>query len=394
MKKVIIVRVCEIFLKGKNRFYFVNLLETNIKKALSGIKFDIVKLQMRYLIENFDEADYDLIVSKLLKVSGIHTLSHALCVNTDVDEIAAAGIALCDGKSGTFKVETNRADKTFTMHSVELSAEVGGRILEAYPGKFKVDVKKPSFMVHIDIRENGETLVYTDVTKGVGGMPVGSSGKGFLMLSGGIDSPVAGYMMCKRGMKLSAVHFHSYPYTGEAAKEKVITLGKKLSEYSSGMTLYVVKFTHIQEEIHQKCSEEFMITMMRRFMMRITERLAAAHGVQAIITGESLGQVASQTTESITSSNSVVTMPVFRPLIAFDKLETIEIANKIDTYETSILPYEDCCTVFTPKHPKTRPVFDEVIKAEQSFDFAPLIEKAVEGTTVKLFRIESKEEQE
>ena len=382
MKKVIIVRVCEIFLKGKNRFYFVNLLETNIKKALSGIKFDIVKLQMRYLIENFDEADYDLIVSKLLKVSGIHTLSHALCVNTDVDEIAAAGIALCGGKSGTFKVETNRADKTFKMHSVELSAEVGGRILEAYPAKFKVDVKKPSFMVHIDIRENGETLVYTDVTKGVGGMPVGSSGKGFLMLSGGIDSPVAGYMMCKRGMKLSAVHFHSYPYTGEAAKEKVITLGKKLSEYSSGMTLYVVKFTHIQEEIHQKCSEEFMITMMRRFMMRITERLAAAHGGQAIITGESLGQVASQTTESITSSNSVVTMPVFRPLIAFDKLETIEIANKIDTYETSILPYEDCCTVFLPKFPVIKPRMDKVLKEESKLNVEELVESALKDVEV------------
>ena len=370
------------FPKGKNRFYFVNLLETNIKKALSGIKFDIVKLQMRYLIENFDEADYDLIVSKLLKVSGIHTLSHALCVNTDVDEIAAAGIALCGGKSGTFKVETNRADKTFKMHSVELSAEVGGRILEAYPGKFKVDVKKPSFMVHIDIRENGETLVYTDVTKGVGGMPVGSSGKGFLMLSGGIDSPVAGYMMCKRGMKLSAVHFHSYPYTGEAAKEKVITLGKKLSEYSSGMTLYVVKFTHIQEEIHQKCSEEFMITMMRRFMMRITERLAAAHGGQAIITGESLGQVASQTTESITSSNSVVTMPVFRPLIAFDKLETIEIANKIDTYETSILPYEDCCTVFLPKFPVIKPRMDKVLKEESKLNVEELVESALKDVEV------------
>lgn len=382
MKKVIIVRVCEIFLKGKNRFYFVNLLETNIKKALSGIKFDIVKLQMRYLIENFDEADYDLIVSKLLKVSGIHTLSHALCVNTDVDEIAAAGIALCGGKSGTFKVETNRADKTFKIHSVELSAEVGGRILEAYPAKFKVDVKKPLFMVHIDIRENGETLVYTDVTKGVGGMPVGSSGKGFLMLSGGIDSPVAGYMMCKRGMKLSAVHFHSYPYTGEAAKEKVITLGKKLSEYSSGMTLYVVKFTHIQEEIHQKCSEEFMITMMRRFMMRITERLAAAHGGQAIITGESLGQVASQTTESITSSNSVVTMPVFRPLIAFDKLETIEIANKIDTYETSILPYEDCCTVFLPKFPVIKPRMDKVLKEESKLNVEELVESALKDVEV------------
>lgn len=382
MKKIIIIRVCEIFLKGKNRFYFVNLLESNIKKALSGIKFDLVKLQMRYLIEDFDAADYELIMSKLMKVSGIHTMSEALCVPSDVDEIAKAAISLCDGKRGTFKVETNRADKTFPMHSVELSAEVGGRILEVYGGKIKVDVKKPQSIVHVDLRENGETLVYSDVIKGVGGMPVGSSGKGFLMLSGGIDSPVAGYMMCKRGMKLSAVHFHSYPYTGEAAKEKVITLGKKLSEYSSGMTLYVVKFTHIQEEIHKKCSEEYMITMMRRFMMRITERLALSNGGQAIITGESLGQVASQTTESITSSNSVVDMPVFRPLIAFDKIETIEIANKIDTYETSILPYEDCCTVFLPKFPIIKPRLDKVLKEESKLDVDELVESALKDIEV------------
>lgn len=382
MKKVIIVRVCEIFLKGKNRFYFVNLLESNIKKALSGIKFEIVKLQMRYLIEDFDESDYELIMSKLLKVSGIHTLSSALCVESDVEEIAQAAISVCEGQKGSFKVETNRADKTFSMHSVELSAEIGGRILERFNKNLWVDVKKPSFVVHVDIRENGETLVYSGVIKGVGGMPVGSSGKGFLMLSGGIDSPVAGYMMCKRGMKLSAVHFHSYPYTGEAAKEKVITLGKKLSEYSSGMTLYVVKFTHIQEEIHKKCSEEFMITMMRRFMMRITERLAEMHGGQAIITGESLGQVASQTTESIISSNSVVTMPVFRPLIAFDKIETIEIANKIDTYETSILPYEDCCTVFLPKFPVIKPRMEKVLKEESKLDVDELVESALKDVEV------------
>lgn len=382
MNKVIIVRVCEIFLKGKNRFYFVNLLEENIKKALDGIKYDLVKLQMRYLVENFDEDKYELIMSKLLKVCGIHTMSVAYCVESDVDKIAEAAIAECEDMKGSFKVETNRADKTFPLHSVELSAEIGGRILERYGKDLYVDVKKPKNILKIDIRENGQSLIYKDVIKGVGGMPVGSSGKGFLMLSGGIDSPVAGYMMAKRGMKLAAVHFHSYPYTGEAAKEKVITLGKMISEYSAGMTLYVVKFTEIQEEIHKKCSEEFMITMMRRFMMRITERLANYHGGQAIITGESLGQVASQTTESITSSNSVVTMPVFRPLIAFDKLETIEIANKIGTYETSILPYEDCCTVFLPKFPAIKPRMDRVLKEESRLDVEELIKRAMQNVEV------------
>ena len=382
MNKVIIVRVCEIFLKGKNRFYFVNLLEENIKKALDGIKYDLVKLQMRYLVENFDEDKYDLIMSKLLKVCGIHTMSVAYCVESDVDKIAEAAIAECEDMKGSFKVETNRADKMFPLHSVELSAEIGGRILEKYGKDLYVDVKKPKNIFKIDIRENGQSLIYKDVIKGVGGMPVGSSGKGFLMLSGGIDSPVAGYMMAKRGMKLAAVHFHSYPYTGEAAKEKVITLGKMISEYSAGMTLYVVKFTEIQEEIHKKCSEEFMITMMRRFMMRITERLANYHGGQAIITGESLGQVASQTTESITSSNSVVTMPVFRPLIAFDKLETIEIANKIGTYETSILPYEDCCTVFLPKFPAIKPRMDRVLKEESRLDVEELIKRAMQNIEV------------
>lgn len=382
MKKVIIIRVCEIFLKGKNRSYFTSLLEEHIKKALMGINYGFEKMQMRYLVEDFDEINYDEIIERLKKVCGIHTLSPAYAVASSRENIAECAIELCKDKSGTFKIETNRADKTFPLHSVELSALVGGDVLTRFGGKLSVDVKKPDFTVNVDIRENGKSLIFTDYIKGIGGMPTGSSGKGFLMLSGGIDSPVAGYMMCKRGMKLAAVHFHSYPYTGEAAKEKVIALGKKISAYCAGMDLYVVKFTHIQESIHEHCAEEFMITMMRRFMMRITEKLAYKHGGQAIITGESLGQVASQTMESITSSNSVVTMPVFRPLIAYDKLETIDIARKIDTYETSILPYEDCCTVFLPKYPVIKPKMEKILKEESKLDVDSLIEEAVANVEV------------
>lgn len=385
MKRVIIIRVCEIFLKGKNRSYFVSLLEEHIKKALDGMDYVLEKMQMRYLIEDFDENDYDEIIDRLKKVSGIHTLSPAYAVDSSRENIAECAIALCKGRNGTFKIETNRADKTFPLHSVELSALVGGDVLSVYGGKLSVDVKKPEVTVNVDMRENGKSLVFTDYIKAIGGMPTGSSGKGFLMLSGGIDSPVAGYMMCKRGMKLASVHFHSYPYTGEAAKEKVITLGKKVAAYCAGMDLYVVKFTHIQESIHEHCAEELMITLMRRFMMRITERLAFKHGGQAIITGESLGQVASQTIESITSSNSVVTMPVFRPLIAYDKLETIELARKIDTYDTSILPYEDCCTVFLPKYPAIKPKMEKILKEESKLDVEGLINEALaEAEFIKL----------
>ncbi|MBR1868122.1 MAG: tRNA 4-thiouridine(8) synthase ThiI [Clostridia bacterium] len=378
MKKIIIIRVCEIFLKGKNRFYFLKLLEEHIEKALSVFPHELEKTQMRYIVGNFLEGDFEGIVAALKKVSGIHTLSPGYSVESEVSKISDCAIFAMNGRKGYFKVETNRADKKFPLHSVELSAKVGGDILSAYPGAFTVKVKDPELVLNIDIRENGRTLVYTEVIKAMGGIPIGSSGKGFLMLSGGIDSPVAGYMMCKRGMKLSGVHFHSYPYTGEAAKQKVVELAGILSEYSCGMKLYIVKFTEIQEAIHEKCSEEFMITMMRRFMMRITERLALKDGGQAIITGESLGQVASQTVESITSSNSVVSMPVFRPLIAFDKLDTIEIAQKIGTFETSILPYEDCCTIFLPKFPVIKPKMEKVLKEEAKLDVEQLIEKAME----------------
>ncbi len=377
MNKVIVIRVCEIFLKGKNRSYFLSLLEKHIRNSLEEIPHKLVKLQMRYLIEEYDACDEEKILSLLLKISGIHTVSPGYSTETDYEKIKECALFLCKGKTGTFKAETNRADKTFPMQSVEVSRELGHDILSAYPDDLSVDVKSPELVLHVDIRESGVTLLYTDTFKGIGGMPVGSSGHGFLMLSGGIDSPVAGYMMAKRGMKLSCVHFHSYPYTGEAAREKVIKLAGIVAEYAGPMDVYVVGFTHIQEAIHEKCAEELMITLMRRFMMRITERIAAKNGGQAIITGESLGQVASQTMESITSSNSVVSMPVFRPLIAFDKLETIEIANKIDTYETSILPYDDCCTVFLPKYPAIKPKMERILREENRLDVEGLIKEAL-----------------
>ena len=363
MRKAIIIRYCEIHLKGKNRGYFEKLLRENIKRSLKDINFDFTIMHSRYLIENFDENDYELITSKLHKIAGVHTYSSALVVNSTIDDIFSACKILCEDKSGTFKVITKRADKTFTPNSMEMSMLLGGKLLEVYGKSIKVDVKEPNFTVNVHIREDGKTFVYTETVHCMSGMPVGSAGRGLLMLSGGIDSPVAGYMIAKRGMKLDCLHFHSFPYTGEAAKEKVIELSRRVGEYNGGINLYVVSFTHIQEAIHENCPEEFMITLMRRFMMRIAERLAYRIGAQAIITGESLGQVASQTIESMTSSNSVVTMPVLRPLVAFDKIDIIKIS--------------DCCTVFLPKFPAIKPNLQTVIKAEQKLDVEGLIEEAM-----------------
>ena len=377
METAIIVRYCEIHLKGKNRGFFEKLLRVNIEKSLTGIKHTFTAMHSRYLIEDFNDFDYNAICDKLRKIPGVHTFSKALVVPNDFNTITEAAALLCSGKTGTFKIETNRADKTFQPNSVETSARIGGKMLELYGKNLKVAVKNADFTVNIDIREDGKTFVYTDIEHGLSGMPVGSAGKGLLLISGGIDSPVAGFMTVKRGMKIDCIHFHSFPYTGEAAKEKVMELTKKIGEYNGGINLYVVPFTEIQEEIHKKCPEEYMITLMRRFMMRIAERLAVSLDDQAIITGESLGQVASQTIESITSSNSVVKMPVLRPVIAFDKLEIIDIANKIDTYETSILPYEDCCTVFLPKFPLIKPNLEKVVKNESNLDIEGLIERAM-----------------
>ncbi len=381
MKKVIIIRWCEIHLKGKNRNHFERMLEDNIRRSIKGISCKFIKIQGRYLIEGFEDFNEEILLNKLTKISGIHTISVANSVNNNLEEIIAVATEICKYKRGTFKVETKRADKKFPLHSVECSKEIGGKILECNHN-LSVDVHSPDFTVNIDIRAEGRTLIFTDFIKGMGGMPTGSAGKGLLMLSGGIDSPVAGYMIAKRGMRLEGIHFHSYPYTNELAKEKVITLGKILSEYSNGITLHVVKFTEIQEAIHENCPEEYMITMMRRFMMRIAEIIAKKIGAQTIITGESLGQVASQTIESITSSNSVVKMPVLRPLIAFDKLDIIEISEKIGTFETSILPYEDCCAVFLPKYPIIKPKLENVERIEKALNIDELINKALESVEV------------
>ena len=384
MNKVIIIRYCEIHLKKKNRGYFERMLGENINRALAGLNYKYVKIHARYLIEEFDDCDYDEILSRLLKVGGIHSVSPAIVIKSDAEEIYKNVLALCEGKSGTFKVETNRADKTFPVHSVDMSAEAGGRILEANES-LSVNLKHPDFVVNIDIRESGETLIYTDVIKGMGGLPVGSAGKGLLLLSGGIDSPVAGYMVAKRGMRIKALYFHSYPYTSDAAKQKVIDLAKIIAPYTGGVDLYTVSVTHIQEAIHRDCPEEMMITILRRFMMRIASLMCDKLGTQAIITGESLGQVASQTIESLTTSNAVATYPVLRPLIAFDKLDIIAIAEKIGTYETSILPYEDCCTVFLPRFPLIRPQLDKVEKFESKLDVDGLIKEAM--STIEKIKI-------
>lgn len=377
MKSAIIIRYCEIHLKGKNRGHFEKLLKENIKYALRDFKFTFNAMHSRYLIEDFYESDYPLITERLKKVAGIHNFSRAFVVFNDFDSILDACKIIAKDKKGTFKIITNRADKTFSPNSMETSMLLGGRLLEVYGDKLKVNVKNPDFAINVDIREDKKTFVYSDVVACMSGMPIGSSGKGMLLISGGIDSPVAGYMMTKRGMKLDCIHFHSYPYTGEAAKEKVISLTEKISEYNAGINLYVVSFTHIQEAIHKYCKEEYMITIMRRFMMRIAERLAKNNGDQAIITGESLGQVASQTIESMTSTQSVITMPVIRPLVAFDKIDIIKIAKQIDTYETSILPYEDCCTVFLPKFPLIKPDLEKVKREESKLDIDGLVDEAM-----------------
>ncbi|HPG91979.1 MAG TPA: tRNA uracil 4-sulfurtransferase ThiI [Clostridia bacterium] len=375
--RVIVLRYSEIHLKGANRSYFENMLFSNIKTVLNGFSYTLEKSTTRYLIKAFDEDKINELVDKLKNVFGLHSLSLATEVDSNIDEIFKAALSYVR-TYGSFKVITNRADKTFPIRSMDMSAEIGGRILERFEN-ITVDVKNPEWNIFIDIRENGKTLVYGDLIKCVNGMPVGTGGMGLLLLSGGIDSPVAGYMMAKRGMSVRALHFHSYPYTSQMAKDKVLKLASQIKKYSVHMTVDIISVTKIQTEIHKNCPEEFMIAILRRFMMRIAEILAKEKGIGAIITGESLGQVASQTLESITSTNSVVTLPVFRPLIGFDKDEIIEVAKRIGTFETSILPYEDCCTVFLPRNPVTRPKLHIVEKVESVLDIEGLIADALQS---------------
>ena len=376
MEKVIIIRYSELHLKGKNRGYFERVLINNKKKSLKGLKHELKRQSGRYLVENFDGFDVDEIISRLKKVFGIHSFSVALKVNSDMNAIYKAAEEVCLD-NGSFKVETHRADKAFPLNSLQISAEIGGRLLNKFKN-LSVDVHNPQFVINIDVRENGTTLVFNEFFKGVGGMPVGSSGKGLLLISGGIDSPVAGHMIAKRGMQINCIHFHSYPYTNMQARDKVVELAKVLSDYTCGTKLNIVSVTHIQEEIHKKCNGEYMVTLLRRFMMRIAEIIAKKCGAQCLITGESLGQVASQTVEGITSSNSVVKyLPVLRPLCGFDKEEIIERSRYMGAYDISIQPYEDCCTVFLPKHPVIKPSIESILDEEKKLDVEKLIEDAV-----------------
>lgn len=377
MEKVILLRYGEIYLKGRNRGFFERLLLNNIKKSIEQYNC-ILKVSLgRYFVEGFDEDDVMDIVDKLKKVSGLYSLSVCYKLETDLQKLCDVCNSVAP-KSGSFRVTVKRADKRLPMTSVEIAGEIGGYLLEHNP-ELKVDLHNPEKEIHIDIRENGESYVYFDNIPCMGGMPVGSSGRALCLLSGGIDSPVALYRMAKRGLRVDAIHFHSFPYTSLMAKEKVLDLAKIVSEYSGSMRVYVVKFTEIQREIHEKCPAEFMITIMRRIMMRIAERVAEYNGCGSIVTGESLAQVASQTQESITVTNAVIEkLPVFRPLIGMDKEEIIETAKQIGTFETSILPYEDCCTVFLPKNPVIRPRLEIIEKAESKLDYESLIKTAIE----------------
>ena len=376
MEKVVIIRYAEIHLKGKNRGYFERVFSVNLERSLKGIRHELHRISGRYLVADFDDNQTDEILSRISGVFGVHSYSLGYSVTNTLDEIYDAAKTVSP-QSGTFKVDTHRADKRYPLTSMEINAQIGGRLLEEYSA-LKVDVHTPQGCVYIDVRENGTALVFGQFFEGAGGMPVGTSGKGLLLISGGIDSPVAGYMMAKRGMNVEYLHFHSYPYTNEQAKDKVIDLARLLSRYALTDKLYTISVTRIQEEIHAKCAAELNVTLLRRFMFRIAERFAQRKEAKCLITGESLGQVASQTIEGMTSSGAVVTLPVLRPLVGFDKNEIIERAKKIGTYETSVLPFEDCCTVFLPEFPAIKPKLSFIDEEEKKLDVENLIAEALE----------------
>ncbi|MCD8205892.1 MAG: tRNA 4-thiouridine(8) synthase ThiI [Clostridia bacterium] len=375
MKTCVIIRYSEIFLKGNNRGFFERTFEENMVSALRGLSYTWEKQEGRYLVEDYAEEDVDEILSRLEKVFGVHTLSVAFKVSSDMDDIFSAALLVCEDE-GSFKVMTHRADKKYPLTSMEISAEIGAKILDMRHN-LRVDVHNPDFLINIDVRDSVTSLVFGKFIKGPGGMPVGTTGKGLLLLSGGIDSPVAGKMIAKRGMKVNCVHFHSYPYTNLQAKDKVIRLAKKLSPYTSGLTLYIVKVTKIQEEIHKKCDGDYMVALLRRFMVRIGEKLSQWCGAQCLITGESLGQVASQTIEGMTSTGDATSLQILRPLVGFDKNEIIDLAKEMETYDISIEPYEDCCTVFLPRHPVIHPALLDVLREEKKLDVDALVEEAI-----------------
>ncbi|MDI3311442.1 MAG: tRNA uracil 4-sulfurtransferase ThiI [Thermoanaerobacterium sp.] len=368
--EVILIKYGELALKGDNRAFFENKLVRNIKEALKN--FDVIKVEKthgRIYVEtdkNVKEA-----IEKLKKVFGIVGITIAKKVELDLNAIYDSAIEIMKNHSDkSFKVETRRPNKSFPYESIELSRMIGSEILKNIDG-VHVDVHNPDVVLNVEIRE--KAYLYSDTVDGIGGMPLGTNGKAVVLLSGGIDSPVAAWMMMKRGVEIEAVYFHSPPYTQERAKDKVIDLCKKLSEYGQDIYLHVVNFTDFQLAIYDKCPAKLTTIIMRRMMMRVAENIAVKYGAKALITGESLGQVASQTIESLYCTNAVTHMPVFRPLIGMDKSEIVEISKKIGTYDISIRPYEDCCTIFVPKHPIIKPDLDEVVQGEKELDYEQFI---------------------
>ena len=385
MKEIILCKYGEIALKGLNKSSFEGMMTKSVKYRLKKLgEFNIFRSQSTLYVEPLDEdIDVDEVVDRLSKVFGIVKLCRCGVYEKDMEVILREGpeyLAEQLENARTFKVEAKRSDKRFPMKSPEICAEMGGAVLDKFP-HLKVDVHNPDVTVVVEIREE-KAFVHAGQQDGAGGLPVGSSGKAMLLLSGGIDSPVAGYMIARRGAKVSAIHFEAPPYTSDRARMKVEKLAKIISAYCGEIDFYCVPFTKIQELLRDNCPEEFFTILMRRLMMEIAQRICVREGIQALVTGESLGQVASQTMYAMVCTDAVCRLPVFRPCIGLDKSEIVETARKIDTFETSILPYEDCCTVFTPKHPRTKPKLAEVEKAQESFDWEPYIREAIENTSV------------
>lgn len=378
MRELLLVRYGEIFLKGQNRPVFMRALVKRIKRAVQDLGATVYLNDSRIFVTDY--TDQDEAIRKVTKVFGVHSVCPAIEMpKEDFDAVAAQAVAMMADLRGTFKVTARRSDKRYPLDSPAINGQIGHRVLVANKN-LSVDVKNPDHVMNVEIRDHA--YLYVKVVPAVGGMPVGTNGRATLLLSGGIDSPVAGWMIAKRGVHINAVHFHSYPYTSDRAKEKVLDLARILSESCCGIRVHIVPFTKIQMEIHEKCPDEYTTLIMRRFMMRIAERVAISEKSEALITGESIGQVASQTMTALGTTDMVVNMPVFRPVIGFDKTEIIAIAEKIGTMETSSLPYEDCCTVFTPRHPATHPHLDIIEDAEAKLDMEALIQEAVDGIEI------------
>ncbi|WP_422487198.1 tRNA uracil 4-sulfurtransferase ThiI [Gudongella sp. DL1XJH-153] len=384
MERVISASLGEIVLKGLNRKYFEDRLIKNMKRVLRDFgEYRIYKEQGKIYIEGLADHQHDAI-RRLKKVFGLVYISPCIRTSLDMEDIREAGLMLVKEKLPkdkivTFKVETSRSDKRYPLKSPEISRDVGGYVL-TNTENLKVDVHNPDFMLYVDVKEYG--YVYIDRTRAYGGLPIGTNGKGLLLLSGGIDSPVAGFMMAKRGVEVDAIHFHSYPFTSQRAEEKVMDLAKIVSMYTGPINIYSINLLNIQKEINKNCPEDEMTIISRRFMMRIAEEISKRKGYQILVTGENLGQVASQTIYSVDVINRSVEMPVLRPLIGMDKVDIIDISKEIETYETSIKPFEDCCSVFLPKHPVTRPKLEDILQSEQALNIEELILEAINGMKI------------